>query len=144
VISESLSLFQALEVRHSADDTEEEYADEQHQNSEFVHSRLAKKRGGRKGDALRYLDEFDNYAGDNLPGQQHKFCFTGLNLTFVSISTITVLLSAISMCVLSCMRLRRLKIDYLRYDDRLSAISKSSSSKTAMFYNQQPHFSRRY
>lgn len=58
VISESLSLFQALEVRHS-DDTEEDY-DEQalnrydHQNSEFVHSRLAKKRG-RKGDALRYL-----------------------------------------------------------------------------------------
>ena len=56
VISESLSLFQALEVRHS-DDTDEDF-DEQasrydHQN-EFAHSRLAKKRG-RKGDALRYL-----------------------------------------------------------------------------------------
>ena len=57
VISESLSLFQALEVRHS-DDTEEDYDEPasryDHQNSEFVNSRLARKRT-RKGDALRYL-----------------------------------------------------------------------------------------
>lgn len=62
VISESLSLFQALEVRHS-DDTEEDYDEAaslsryDHPNSEFVHSRLAKKRG-RKGDALRYLGKY--------------------------------------------------------------------------------------
>ena len=65
MISESLSLFQALEVRHS-DDTEEDYNEQQnaalnnrfeHQSGDLVHSRLAKKRG-RKEDALRYLGEF--------------------------------------------------------------------------------------
>lgn len=55
VISESLSLFQALEVRHS-DDTEEDYYEPNSMNNkyEFIHSKLAKKRS-RKGDALKYL-----------------------------------------------------------------------------------------
>lgn len=59
VISESLSLFQALEVRHS-DDMDEEYENSISNNMDnnlyehHHHSKLAKKRG-RKDDSFKYL-----------------------------------------------------------------------------------------